>query len=323
MNGVRHLSQTLQSILAQSLSQFDLIVSDDRSDDETLELVRQVCGDRARIVVNSERLGLAGNWNQCIALIDTPFVAIIHQDDVLQPGHLRLHLKAFETYEDVGLVASAAAVIDDAGKEVPPSIVGRGGLGPIEHKFRPGEALAKMAVGNPFRCSAVSLRAAAHARAGRFNPDLRYAVDWDHWLKIATDWSIHWSAETSVDIRWHPASETHRFKSGITDLEESEAVLKRLLTHLESFGAISSTVRNQARRGLSRAYLNRAHDMLRRGDGWSSRQCLKKSLHLSPAIRGTILRDPRLAAQMASVLAAPHLSGHLFKRVSPLSELAR
>ena len=57
-NGARHLREALLSIRAQERVAFDLIVSDDRSDDETLAIVREEVGDRARISVNSERLGL-------------------------------------------------------------------------------------------------------------------------------------------------------------------------------------------------------------------------------------------------------------------------
>ena len=60
MNGERHLSQTLRSILSQDHVAFDLVIVDDRSEDESIALTRLICNERARIVVNSERLGLAG-----------------------------------------------------------------------------------------------------------------------------------------------------------------------------------------------------------------------------------------------------------------------
>ena len=94
-NGAAHLAETLRSILEQDCGPFDLRVCDDRSDDGTLELVRALAGDRARIAVNEERLGLAGNWNRCVELCRTPLIAIIHQDDVLCPGHLAGHIRAF------------------------------------------------------------------------------------------------------------------------------------------------------------------------------------------------------------------------------------
>ena len=85
-DGSRHLGDALAGILEQQDVAFDLIVSDDRSDDETLAIVRERTGDRARILVNSERLGLAGNWNRCVELSRTEWVAIFHQDDVMRPG---------------------------------------------------------------------------------------------------------------------------------------------------------------------------------------------------------------------------------------------
>ena len=87
-NGTAHLAETLHSILNQECPPFDLLVSDDHSDDGTVALVRDIAGERARIVVNEQRLGLAGNWNQCMALSQTPWVSIFHQDDVMLPGHL-------------------------------------------------------------------------------------------------------------------------------------------------------------------------------------------------------------------------------------------
>ncbi len=92
-NGAAHLAEALGSILVQDGVAYELIVSDDRSDDDTLAVVRDVAGDRARIVQNSERLGLAGNWNRCIALAHSPLVAVFHQDDVMLPGHLAAALR--------------------------------------------------------------------------------------------------------------------------------------------------------------------------------------------------------------------------------------
>src|SRR5438105_5006629 len=102
--GARHLADALRGILAQEGVAFELLISDDRSDDETLAIVHAAAGDRARIEVNGERLGLAGNWNRCIALARAPLVAVFHQDDVMRPGHLAAHAAAFDADPQVGLV---------------------------------------------------------------------------------------------------------------------------------------------------------------------------------------------------------------------------
>jgi glycosyltransferase involved in cell wall biosynthesis len=319
MNGSRHLAETLRSILAQEQDgvAFDLLVSDDRSEDDTLETTRAVAGDRARLVVNSERIGLADNWNQCVALSRTPLVAVIHQDDVLRPGHLAAHARAFEADPALGLVASASGVIDGHGAEVPESVVGRGGLGTDDRTFAPGEALRLMAAGNPLRCSAVSLRAEAHAEAGGFDPLYRYVVDWEFWCRLAHRWPIAWLARPTVDVRWHPASETHRFKTGTTDLEETERVLDAQLDRLRGQSVDTRPVERAAKHGLSRAYLNRAYVALKGGDAPLGRRCLARSLRLRPAVIRTILADPRLAARLGAAFAAPWSRARRFGGAAP------
>ena len=174
MNGARLLGETLSCVLRQDGVAFDLLVSDDRSDDDTAEVARSLTlGDRAsRSSSTPSRLGLAGNWNRCVALSRTPLVAIMHQDDLIHTGHLAAHVAAFDANESAGLVASGSTVIDGLGQPVPASGVGRGGLGPFDRTFGPGELLPLLAEGNPLRCSAVSIRKEAHEEVGGFDSKL-------------------------------------------------------------------------------------------------------------------------------------------------------
>ncbi len=227
-NGAAHLAETLHSIMDQRGVPFELVVSDDRSDDNTLDLVRAAAGDRARVEVNPERLGLAGNWNRCVALCHTPMVAIFHQDDVMKPGHLAAHVRAFAADAAIGLVASASEVMDEQGNPIPDHVVGRGGLGSVDRTFPPGELAALMVEGNPLRCSAVTLRRDAFADSGGFDPSYRYVLDWDFWLRVSRRWKIAWLANPTVRVRWHCASETHRFKTGTADLDETARLLEQL-----------------------------------------------------------------------------------------------
>ncbi len=311
-NGAKHLPEAFAGLRAQGSTPFDLVVSDDRSDDDTLALVRQGWGDRARVAVNAERLGLAGNWNRCVALSRTPLVAVFHQDDMMRPGHLAAHAAAFAADPSLGLIASAAAVIDDGGRPVPPSVVEPGGCGPVDRRFAAGAFLAELAVGNPLRCSGVTLAAAAHAAVGGFDPAFGYAVDWDFWIRVARAHPVAWLARPTVAIRWHLASETHRFKTGLADLEESA----RLIDDLHRLDAASlpdsPRLRRLADRRLGRAYLNRAYDALKGGDPALARAALIRGIQLSPRLLATIAADPRLAAQMAALAASPRLAARWF-----------
>lgn len=295
-NGARHLGSALDGILAQTVP-FDLLVCDDRSDDDTAALVRDRAGDRARVEVNGERLGLAGNWNRCVTLSRTPWVAVFHQDDVMRPGHLAAHLAAAHAHPDAGLIASAAGVIDDAGREVPASVVGRGGCGPLDRFYAPGEFLEKLAAANPLRCSGVTTRRDAHRAVGGFDPRYRYVVDWDFWARVARSWPVAWLARPTVAIRWHLASETHRFRAGVADLDETAAMLDALRADPQS-GPIAGRHRRAADRILARAFLNRAYDASKAGHPGQVRECLRRAIGLDRGVWKAIARDPRLAFRL-------------------------
>jgi GT2 family glycosyltransferase len=315
-NGGRHVADALRGILAQEQAGVELVISDDRSEDDTLAVVSAVAGDRARVAVNSERLGLAGNWNRCLALAEAPLVAIFHQDDLMLSGHLATHAAAFAASPQLGLAASAAALIDDAGHSIAGSTIERGGLGPADRTFAAGALLPELAVGNPLRCSALTIRAEAAARAGGFDPSYRYAVDWDFWIRVARLCPVAWCARATVAVRWHEASATHAFRSGTADLDEQLRLLGDLYARDAADWPDARRLRRSARRRLGRAFLNRAHTLLQGGDPGLARQCLKRAIALSPATLATIACDPRLAVQMTALAVAPEGAGRLFiKRI--------
>ena len=303
-NGEAHLAETLASILAQDDVEFDLIVVDDQSADQSVALVRRLAGDRARIEVNPSRLGLAANWNLCAARCRTPFLSIIHQDDVWLPSHLAAHLEALLSDPEIGLVASGSIVIDEQGQEIGGNVIQRGGLGDQDRVFEAGGLTELMAVENPLRCSAVSMRVQAHRQAGGFDPALGYVVDWDFWLRVASTWRVAWLARASVAIRWHRGSETHRLRQGRRDLDEARDLIERVVGEQLSSHPRIRAIRRHGRLRLASAYLNRCYDSLKNGLRDLARDCLKEALRTDPRILWSILGDPRLAGRLAR-LAIP------------------
>jgi glycosyltransferase involved in cell wall biosynthesis len=299
-NGAQHIAEALRGILAQESVDFELVVSDDRSDDETLALVREVAGDRARVEVNSERLGLAGNWNRCMALSPVSLVAIFHQDDVMHPGHLAAHRDKFRVHPGLGFVCGAADVIDAHGKPVGTDVVPRPSLGPEDRLFTPGGLLPELAVSNPVRCSAVTIRKEAHAAAGGFDAAYRYVVDWDFWIRVARAWPVAWLARPTVAVRWHAASETHRFKTGTADLEEAARLLEGLFASEAATLGDVRRLRREADRCLARAYLNRAYDASGAVKTSLVHTCLRRAMSLSSGTVAKALLDPRFAYRMLS-----------------------
>ncbi len=321
-NGARHLREALAGIKAQADVEFDLLVSDDRSDDETLNIVAEELGDRARVSINSERLGLAGNWNRCVELSRTAWVAIFHQDDVMHPGHLASHQRVIEAHPEapIGIIAGPVEMIDEEGRPISTWIVAPGGLQvrfqiTAESRlngfvFPSGDWFSLLSANNPLRCSAVTIRKAAHHSVGGFDPSYRYVVDWDFWLRIARAWGLGWTLEPpTVSMRWHQASETQRFQTGTADLEETT----RLLDSIQQFPE-ARPHRRAADGILARAYLNRVHVALKAGNAELARRCLDRSIGLDRSILARIALDPRLAVQMSILKTNSGLAVRWFGR---------
>ena len=84
------LRESIESVLAQTFTDFRLVVSDNASDDDTPEVVRSFDDDRIHYVRSQRNVGPVGNSRRLIALAETTeFLVLLPDDDVLYPGHLQ------------------------------------------------------------------------------------------------------------------------------------------------------------------------------------------------------------------------------------------
>jgi glycosyltransferase involved in cell wall biosynthesis len=90
-NGERYLREQLDSLLAQTYSNMEIVAVDDGSTDRTVELLREYeqRDARVRVIVNPQNVGFTRNFERAIALCNGVFVAPCDQDDIWLPGKLR------------------------------------------------------------------------------------------------------------------------------------------------------------------------------------------------------------------------------------------
>ena len=251
------------------------------------------------MVRGGERRGLAGNWNACVAEARTPWVAIFHQDDVMGPGHVARHLEWIRERPGLGMVCGNTTVIDAEGAEVPRGVVDWPVVRVGDAAFEAGAFVRELAVYNPVRCSGVSLNRGAVEAVGGFDGGYRYALDWEFWGRLAREYAVVWMGEPTVAVRWHGASETHRFRTGTLDLEEQERVTEGVLEWLEARGEedVGGLRRGRDER-LGRAYLNRAYTAACAGDRGLEWRCLRGVWGRSPGELVRVLGRPRLAGRL-------------------------
>lgn len=183
--GEATLGPAIESVLAQTLGDLELIIVDDASPDGTRDLV---AGYRdARIVYhrNETNLRPQGNWNRCLDLARGRYFKLLPHDDLLHPRCLELQARALarDVAERLALVFSARTLAGPTGKRL-----GRRAFARDDRDALDGGALKRACallgtnlVGEP---GAVMFRTALARKVGPFDATNPYVIDLDYWFRL-------------------------------------------------------------------------------------------------------------------------------------------
>jgi len=116
-NGAAFLAQAIESVLKQTHENWELLISDDCSQDNSAAIAAEYAQKEPRIKqwVNNKNLSIFANYNECIARAQGEYIKPFAQDDLLEPTCLERLIKALEDNPDVTLVTAARAIIDASG----------------------------------------------------------------------------------------------------------------------------------------------------------------------------------------------------------------
>lgn len=274
-NGAAYLRETLTSILSQSLTDFELLVVDDCSSDTTESVVRSFDDPRITFVRNLSRLGLAGNWNRCLALARGRYVCIFHQDDVMEPNNLRDKVAVLEEHESVGLVYSNVYQIGARGEVLSTYWYSR--PSPEDAGVRPGASFFRQLIlgRNEVCCPSVVIRRDCVERLGGFDERLPFTADWEMWLRVSLHFDVAYLTEPLIRYRRHDANETLSF-AGPHELDHyymaKSLVLDKYPAKVEDADALRKQVaENYAAEALEQARLRAAAGDVETARGYLSR----------------------------------------------------
>lgn len=176
-NNGDYIGATIESILSQTYRDFELVVADHASTDDTLAVVEKYADDPRLTIVSTEAGGGARrNWNRVSQLANGELIKLVCGDDLIHPRMLELQLAAFDASDErVKLVASQRDMVDARGK----AFVRNRGLGRLDGRVDGAQALRATvrSGGNIFgEPAVVMMRTEALEKAGWWQ-DLRYYID--------------------------------------------------------------------------------------------------------------------------------------------------
>jgi glycosyltransferase involved in cell wall biosynthesis len=183
-NAERTIGAAIESALAQTRGDFELVVVDDGSTDATAARAAVYMSDGRVKIVSHENRGLGAARATGIAATSAPLVSLLDSDDLWMPTYLQRVGAALEEQPEAALAYCDAWVIDDDTRRV----WRKGGTDHMRPPERPPAApaaLLRELVERNFVFGLVTMRRSALADVGSFRPDLRAAEDYELWLRLA------------------------------------------------------------------------------------------------------------------------------------------
>jgi glycosyltransferase involved in cell wall biosynthesis len=175
-NGERHLERSVQSVLRQSVTEFELIVIDDASTDRTAGILSDLQRHDARvIVIAQEHRGLAASLNRGIDLARGSYVARQDADDLSLPGRFEQQAAFLDAHPSIAAVGSPADVIDGSDAVI-------GALAAVRGLRAVTQGL--MTLKNTPVHGSMMMRKSAVQAAGGYREAFRVCQDYDLWLRL-------------------------------------------------------------------------------------------------------------------------------------------
>lgn len=112
-NGARYIQQAIESVLNQTYTDFELIVTDDGSTDGTLEVLRLFDDSRLKIISDGENRGISYRLNQQISLAGGRYFVRMDADDIMMPNRLECQVNFLQNNPEVDVVGSSVIIIDE------------------------------------------------------------------------------------------------------------------------------------------------------------------------------------------------------------------
>jgi len=180
-NGAEHLREAIDSILQQTHPDFELVIVDDASSDDSLAIARGYEDSRIRILALDQNGGLAVALNAGIDSAIAPVIARQDQDDISDPRRLERQLALLEREPHTVLVGTFARIIS-RGADGSWSVTGH-----HRHPVSDEELRLRLLWNNPFVHSSVAFRREVFVRAGGYgtDPELSWPEDYDLWSRMS------------------------------------------------------------------------------------------------------------------------------------------
>lgn len=225
-NGQKYLRKSIDSVLQQSFANFEFIIWNDQSSDDSAEIIASYSDRRVKKFVNAHNRGLFPTLNLAIAEVQAPLIRLWSQDDIMKPDCLEKELTFIHRYETAGMSYCLYDVIDEKGNlirpapdHLTPDLVSPALAAQI--MFYHGSITGNIAN--------VMLRKSTIEAVGNFREDMQIAGDFEMWVRISEKFPIAFFRKPMIYLRSHDGQFSRQARSYIICMGEEHSIYATLL----------------------------------------------------------------------------------------------
>jgi glycosyltransferase involved in cell wall biosynthesis len=225
-NGGSYLRQSLASVLSQSLTNFELLIMDDCSTDNSLNYLESLNDSRITVIKNEKNQGLFKNLNQLVQLSKAPLVKLWAQDDIMFVDCLNEFVNFHALHPNIGFSYSKVIVIDENAeilhgeqKDETPEVV----------PFKTHLKIACFTGSIAGNIANVCLNKAAFLKTSLFREDMKISGDFDMWVKLSKLSDIGFIKKPLIKLRAHKGQLSRQEEYYILHVKEDVEVYNNLL----------------------------------------------------------------------------------------------
>lgn len=214
-NGEKYIAQAIESVLAQTYKNFEIIIINDGSTDNSLEKIKPYLSLPNIKYIEQHNKGVAAARNTGIVNYAGELIALLDQDDLWLSEKLKVQVDYLAKNTDVGLVHSNFAYIDKKGKQIYPT--------DAWITDAKGMCFKRLFIGNAIAPLTVIMKRECMDRVGLFDEEISYCDDYELWLRIARHFRIGHIDQILALYRLHGSNASGRDWVGMK-LKKLEAI---------------------------------------------------------------------------------------------------
>jgi len=236
-----YIGECIRSILAQTYKEFELIIVDDASTDNSMKVINSFDDERIRVYENNHNLGITKNWNKCLKLAKGDYIAIYHSDDFYHKEIVEEEVRLLSCFKQVQLVATKATTDSKNLVDI--------------DKYRyiiytPFEFMEYLFTGNTLVCPSVMITRRCYEELGGYNENMIYAEDQEFYLRACLKYGL---AKIESVMMYYRENNPKTFIGNFADEKKSH---KQRITELKQLKALAREVCLRYKEEITDFYLN-------------------------------------------------------------------